>query len=223
MKRCLLAIVTLALPLSAQSLPDVFGRIDKAGQSFKGLSATIKRDLHTAVINDDTIQDGTIKLKHSKHETKMLIDLTGVDAETVSLDGTNVSIFYPRIKEIQVYDVGKNRSLIDQFLLLGFGATSAELKSAYTISYAGQEEISGQKTDHIELVPKSPEVLQKLKKAELWISQASGLPLQQKFVTSAGGDFTMVTYSRVQVNPSLSDKDLKLKTPQGVKTVYPQK
>ena len=61
-------------------------------------------------------------------------------------------------------------------------------------------------------------MLQQLKEADLWISDASGLPVQQKFVLSSDGDYQLATYSNVSLTPP-SDQDLKLKVPKGVKTV----
>jgi outer membrane lipoprotein-sorting protein len=210
-------------PLAAQSLNDVYTRMDKTAQQFKSIAADIRRDIHTAVINDDTIESGTIKVKREKaRETRMLIDFTGADAKTISLDGSMVSIYYSKIKTVQIYDVGAKRSLVDQFLLLGFGASSTELAEAYEVSWAGAEKIGGQQTGHIELIPKSKDVLQRLKKAELWISESSGLPAQQRFVTSASGDFTLVTYTNMKFNPSLPDNSLKLSYPKGVQVQHPQ-
>jgi len=117
---------------------------------------------------------------------------------------------------VQVYDIGNRRSLIDQYLLLGFGASSEDLKKAYTISYAGAEAIAGQQAGNIQLIPKSPEQLRQLSKVNLWISTSLGIPVQQKFWTGTAGDYKLVTYSGVKLNPSLSDKDLQLKTPKGV-------
>ena len=60
-----------------------------------------------------------------------------------------------------------------------------------------------------------------LKKADLWIGD-DGLPVQQRFVTSASGDFMLVTYSNLIKNPSVPDSALKLNLPKGVKTEHPQ-
>ena len=70
-------------------------------------------------------------------------------------------------------------------------------------------------------MPKSPEVLKNLKKLELWIPE-EGYPIQQKFYLAAG-DYKLVTYTNVEVNPPLTDADLKLKVPKDAKRVFPQK
>ena len=40
--------------------------------------------------------------------------------------------------------------------------------------------------------------------------------MQQKFHTG-GGDYVLSTYSHMNINPSIADKELKLELPKGVK------
>ena len=221
--RFLTIACALAIPLAAQTQDEVFARMDKSAGQFKSVMADIKRAVHVAVINDDTVETGTIKVKRDKpHETRMTIEFTKPDPKTVWFDGAKGSVYYPKIKTVQEYDIGAKRSLVDQFLLLGFGASSAELKDAYTITWVGAENIEGQPTGHIELIPKSPDLLRQLKKAELWISPASGLPAQEKIFTSTTGDYTLVTYTNMKLNPPLSDSTLKPNYPKGVQIEHPR-
>jgi len=221
----LLLLGTL-LNLSAQSsgdLDEAYARLDKSAQNFKSVIADIKRNVHTAVINDDSRDQGSIKVKHDKgHETRMLIDFTAPDAKTVSIDAGSVSMYLPKQKTIQVYDIGTKRDLVDQFLLLGFGASGSDLKQHYDVTLLGREMIGSDNTWHLQLVPKSADALKNLKKAELWIAESSGLPVQQKFVTSGSGDYTLVTYSNMKPNAAVSDNALKLNVPKGVTVEHPK-
>ena len=79
-------------------------------------------------------------------------------------------MFYPQTNEAQEVDLGKNRGVVDQFMLLGFGSNSAELKSAYSVTLGGADSVNGEKATRILLVPKDPEILARVKKCELWIS-----------------------------------------------------
>jgi len=219
----------VTVPMAAQTpaINDAFARMDKTSVQFKAVVANMKRDVHTAVINDDAIDMGTIKIKREKsRDTRMLIELTSPDVKTVSLDGPSVSIYLPKSKVVQVYDVGAKRGLVDEFLLLGFGASSAELKEKYDVTLIGIEKLAGadngQDTWHLQLIPKSKDVLQHLKKAELWIGEMTGLPVQQRLVTSSSGDFMLITYSNVKFNTTLPDGALKLNLPKGVTVEHPR-
>ena len=212
----LACLFILSTALSADPLTDVYARIDKAAPAFKAMSADVKDDDYTSIVQDHDIHQGTIKLKREKSGTSMLIDFTGAGARTIALEGTTLRVYYPNTKQEQVWDVANKRSLIDEFLLLGFGATSPDIRREYDVSYVGAEAVAGQPASRIKLVPKAPDVLKQLKSAELWISDSSGLPVQQRFVTSSAGDYKLVTYSNMKANPSLSDTDLRLKPPKGV-------
>ena len=210
------AVLLAAIPLTAQTLPDVFEKMDKSAKVFSAMTADIRQTAHTAVVNDDSTQSGTIKLKRVKPtETNFLVDFTTPDPKTVAIAGGEVSIYLPKAKSVQIYDLRAKRAALEQGMLLGFGASSASIKSAYDVAFVGQETVTGQSAGHIRLVPKSAEVLQNLKSAELWIND-QGLPVQQKFMTSGTGDYTLIQYSNIRVNPPISDKQLKLTLPKGV-------
>ena len=214
---CAFVFFAAALPLSAQSLDAAFAKLDRIAPQFHAYSADMRHLVHTAVINDDAVDTGTIKVKRDKDgSTRVRIDIAGSDAKIVWLDSRDVNIYYPKLTTVQVLDIADKRGLLDKFLLLGFGATSAELKATYEVSWIGTESIGGVATDHITLVPKTPDILKQIKRAELWIGP-NGVPVQQKAVTSTTGDYSLFTYSNPKLNPSLSDNALKLNYPKGVK------
>lgn len=220
--RALTFAIAVAAPVCAQSLDETLMRMDKTAQQFKSVSAAMKRDVHTSIINDDSIDTGTIKVKREKsHDTRVLVDITGRDAKSVSLGDTTVSVYYPKIKTVQEYNVGEKKQMVEQFLLLGFGASTAELKQVYDISWVGPETVSGQATGHLKLTPKGKDVARQVTSAELWMSTSNGLPLQQKIILSSG-DYWIVNYSDLKFNPPLSDDDLKLKYPKGVQIEHPR-
>jgi len=212
----------LSLPAATESLENVLQRMDRAASSFKALSTDVKSVQHTAVIDDDNVEIGRMLLKRSKHDMRMLVELTQPAAKSIAVQGHKVEIYYPKRNAVEEYDIGQRRELLDQFLLVGFGTSGKELSAAYNISVLGADTVAGQATTHLELVPKSPEVLKNLKKLELWIPESEGYPIQQKFYL-AGGDYKLVTYTNIKVNPPLTDGDLKLKVPKDAKRVFPQK
>jgi len=220
----MLGIVAAAAGFSrpASDLDQVLDRVDKAGAAFRGLEAHLRRVSHTAVINEDNVDAGTIRLKRPHpRDLRMLIDVTEPDAKTVTFQGRKLEIYYPKMKTVDEFDVGKSRALLEEFFLVGFGTSRSDLQASYNMRLLSPETVGGQKTDRLELIPKSPEVLKHLTKFELWIS-ANGYPVQQKFYQS-GGDYQLATYSDVTINPDLPDADLKLHLPKGVKREFPQK
>ena len=218
--RYLTALVSISMSLglspAADPLSDVYARLDKLAPNFKGMTADLKDLVHTAIVNDDTVNSGSMKLKRAKpNDTRILLEFTSPDPKAISVEGVQIKIYLPKANVIQVYDASTKRGAVDQALRLGFGFSSAELKESYDISYVGSEAIAGQTTDHIKLIPKSNEVRQYVQQADLWIGP-SGLAVQQRFATSASGDYRLATYSNQKLTNSLSDKDLQVKTHKGV-------
>jgi len=220
----LLGIVLLLSPwpTPAAELDTVLGRIDKAGATFRSLSAQLKRVSHTAVINEDNTDSGSMLLKRPySRDMRMLVEFSQPDPKTIAFQGRKLEIYFPKMQTVQEFDVGKYRALLDEFLLIGFGTSKADLQASYQINLAGSESVGGQNCALLQLIPKSKDVLQHLTRLEIWVGE-NGYPLQQKFY-QPGGDYMLCTYSDMKINPDLQDSALKLHLPKNVKREYPQK
>jgi outer membrane lipoprotein-sorting protein len=206
----------------AATLEQVLAAMDKTAAGFRDMSAKLARVDHTAVINDDSEESGTVRMQRTgSRGVRMAIEFSGPDTRTVVFEKNTAQVYYPKMKTVQVWELGKYRALVDQFLLLGFGSSGAGLKQNYNLKVTGEEQVGGEQAARLELVPISPSVLEHLKKAELWISPA-GYPLQQKFYKPSG-DYTLVTYNDVKLNTGIPDDGFRLKLPSGVKREYPQR
>jgi outer membrane lipoprotein-sorting protein len=201
-------------------LDTTLARMDRAAVMFKGLSADISRTHHVAVIDENTEDKGSILIKRPKpHELLMFVDIKMPDPMQVAVDAKKAEIYYPKSKTEQIYDIGPYKKQADQLLLLGFGTTSKELASGYTVTLGGPDMVNGQKTTRLDLTPKSTEM--HLTKVELWISDETGLPIQQK-LDFTGGEYNLATYTNIKVNPNIPDSALKLRVPAGAKIEHPQ-
>ena len=217
------AILTVAVPrLPAETLEATFARMDRAAANFTGVTADLRRLSHMALLNEDTVETGTFRMKRTRHDVRVLFDIKQPDPKSYAFDGKKLEEYLPHEQTVQEYDAGKYKSLADQFLLLGFGTTSKELQADYTISFGGPETIGNEKTTRIELIPKSKELLVHLPKVDLWISDQMGVPVQQKFY-SPGGNYNLATYSNIMLNPNLPDSAVKLDLPKGVTRERPLK
>lgn len=198
-------------------------RLDANAANFKSARAAITYTTHNAAVDLDTTQNGTILLKRpAPRDLRALIDFTGADAHTLLLQGQTAQLYYPKINTVQEYEIGKNRDLFEQVFLLGFGGSGKELTAAYDVTLLGADEVQNGETTHLQLVPKSKQVLQYLRKVELWLSNSTGYPVRQKGYQPSG-DFTLLAYTDLTINPNIPDSALKLKPRKGFQKVYPQK
>jgi outer membrane lipoprotein-sorting protein len=210
-------------PAADSSLAATLARMDEAAAKFKGLQADVQKVSHTAVINEDSADTGTIAVKRpNAHDIRVLINFQSPNPKQVMIAGIKVGFYYPGINTVQEFDLGKSRTLVEQFMLLGFGSNSRDLKSAYSIRLGGPETVAGQKATRIELIPKSQDVLAHLKRVDLWISDAMGIAVQQKLYET-GGDYLLATYTNIKLRPNLPDSAVRLDLPKSVKREYPQK
>lgn len=216
------ALVADPRAIAAESLKDVLARMDRSAGAFQSMTATLVQVSHTEVIDENETVNATVRLRRTKAGLTGRVDFTGPNRKIVSVQARKVRVFYPKSNLVELYDVGKYGNQLDQFLLLGFGTSGQELQRNYNVRLIGAETVAGRGTTHIELTPKSKQALDIFKKADLWIAQDADYPVQEK-IHKNEQDYTLITYTDVKLNPPLSDKDLELVLPAGVKQVTPQK
>jgi outer membrane lipoprotein-sorting protein len=213
---CFAATVSQA----AETLPDILARLDQSAAAFKGMTSSMKRLDHTAVINDTSEERGTVSLRKTNKGVQVLMDVTYPDKNIKMFTGKQFQVYLPKINTIQIYNVGgRRRDQVDQFLVIGFGTSGKELQSAYNIKLGGPETVNGIKATRIELVPKSRDALELFQRLDLWIPEGGNHAIQQK-VHLKGGDYKLLTYSDIKLNPSLTDSSFDLKAPKDAKKEY---
>lgn len=199
------------------SLAETLARMDEAATKFKALSANVEYVSHIEVFHEDDSESGTILVKRPKpKDLHVKIVIAKPDPKVAVTDGSKVEVYYPRSGEVQKIELGHRRSLVDMILALGFGGTSRELQSAYSVKLGGAETVAGESATRLELVPKSSDMLAEWKKIDLWISDKTGYTLQQKFY-DRGKDYTLIIYTAVRFNPEVPDSEFKLDVPKGTK------
>ena len=214
---------THVLPASGQSrsawnVEGVLKQLDAAAKDFHSLSADIERTKVTVVVNDHSTETGTILV----HGEKMLLDLKAPDPRTILRTGDNLYIYNPGLKRVEEYNLGKNRALVDQFLLLGFGTEGKELQKGYLVAVLKEEKLDDRKTVELELTPKSQAVRDQIAKIQIWLDESSWLPVQQQFYEAGSGDYSIVRYSKVVRNPPIAESEFKPHWPKGTVRVKPQ-
>jgi outer membrane lipoprotein-sorting protein len=202
-----------------QTLENVLKQLDVQAAGFKSLTADLDRTKVTVVVNDKSTQSGQISVRS---DGKMRIELTQPDAETILRDGDNFYIYNPKIHRVEEYNLGNKKSVVDQFLLLGFGTSGSSLKESYTISLQGEEALDSHKVVRLDLLPKTDEVRKQLSKIQLWLDESTWLPVQQQFFETGSGDYFIIKYRNVNRNARIPDSQFKPHWPRGTTRIQPQ-
>jgi len=209
--------LAVCLPaVTAASLDDVFAKMNAAAPKFSSMMAGVQRVTYTKVLDEKATESGVIRIRRQGKEIQVLMEVSKPDPKWVSFRGKKAQMYLPRLKTLQEYDLGKHGSLIDQFLLIGFGTTGPELQANYNVKLAGEETVAGQKTWKLQLTPKDAALKEKLQSLILWIDDSGSYPVQQQFLEPSG-DYYLFTYLDVKLNPGLTEQSLRLIVPPGTK------
>ena len=200
---------------SQLTLDSLLARLDDSARNFHSLSADVERTKVTVVVNDRSTETGTILVRGDR----MLLELKTPAPRTILRNGDNLFIYEPGLKRVEEFNLGKNRGLVDQFLLLGFGTGGKELRRGYGITLVGETPIDDRKTVELELAPKSEDVLKQFSKIQIWFDQLSWLPVRQQLFEAGSGDYMIVRYSKMVRNPNIPDSAFKARWPKGTEKI----
>jgi outer membrane lipoprotein-sorting protein len=206
-------------PQTNWTLDNILKQMDAQAAGFQSLTADLERTKVTVVVNDKSTESGQIMVRR---DDKMRIDVTQPDARTILRDGDNFYIYNPKIHRVEEYNLGKKKSVVDQFLLLGFGTSGSSLKESYSVTLQGEETLDNRKVLLLELLPKTEEVRKQLSKIQLWLDESTWLPVQQKFFETGSGDYFIIRYRNINRNVRIPDNEFKPHWPHGTTRVQPQ-
>jgi outer membrane lipoprotein-sorting protein len=196
----------------------VLGMMDKSARDFHTLSADIEHIKYTAVVKDTSTETGRIFVRHDE---KMRIEIAKPDPRTILRSGDTLFVYSPKINRVEEYNLGKNRSMVDQYVRLGFGTKSDDVKKSYLVALDGEEDLDHKKAIILELTPKSDQIRTQITKIQMWIDEASWLPIQQKFFEAGSGDYILFHYTSVMKNLKIDEVKFKQDWPKGVNRIKP--
>jgi len=199
-------------PARAQSADELLARLDRAAASFTGAKADIRRAIYTAAIRETDLESGAILVRRSSPgQVEFRIDITGDNAYSLVVGAKQAEYYHPMINEVEVYDLRRYRDLAQTLMALGFGMSGRDIQANYAISNVRRDTTSGQPATAMDLAPKSQELVDRLhlQRVELWISDASLAPAQEK-VYFRDGDTWTINYSNVQMNIKIPASALEL-------------
>jgi len=179
-------------------LGEVLARMNDAGKRLRTITANLTYTTVTVLVNDQSTEYGEFFLRNPRRP-EILIHFEKPDPKMILFKKDKAEIYLPKINRIEQYDLAKRSGLVQQFLLLGFGTETEDLKKSYRVALEGDEELQGEAAAVLELTPKDPAVAAQLTKVEIWVSEGSWLPIQQKF-SEPGGDYLVARYTDLKMN-----------------------
>jgi outer membrane lipoprotein-sorting protein len=196
----------------------ILGQMNEKSKNLWTISADLEYTKFTALVNDKSIESGRFFFKREKSNTDILIDIEKPDRRILLLKKNKGQMYFPKINQIQEYNLQQKSDLVQQFLLLGFGTDTNALKKSYTVNYLREEDLGDDTTAVLELVPLKNNVTSQISKIQIWVSEESWLPAQQQFFEPDGDSLT-ARYLKVVRDRQLPSSTFELKAPSSAKRV----
>ncbi len=191
-------------------------QMDAASAKFTSAQADLRQELFTKVVHDTEIQTGQIYFLRKAGATQMGMKLLPPDAQpgaqpaqVLEFSGGKGRMFNPGTNQIDESSAtGKNQTLAETFLTLGFGGSGTDLAKSWTIDDQGPEPIGDGKqtvkTEKLDLVSKDPGIRNMFSHVTIWIDPARDVSLKQVFYAASGGtpsgDTRTVYYTNIRLN-----------------------
>lgn len=203
---------------SGLTLETVLDSLNREAKDFHSLTADVARTKVTVVVNVKSTDTGTLWIRGDK----MRLELKSPDPRTVLRSGDTIFIYTPGLKQVEEYNLGKHRDLVNEFLLLGFGTSGHDLQKGFLVTVIGEPMLDRQKTVLLELTPRAGAARNQIARIRLWLDQSSWLPVQQEFFETGTDDYFIVHYTNILKNPEIPDSRFRPHWPKGTQKVRPE-
>ncbi len=202
-------------------LATVLAKMNQSSRGFKSAQGDFEFQSYQKLTDETDTQKGRIYFRRTKNGVDAAFDIAGPAPKQVIYKDGKLQIYEKKINQVTERNVGKNKSDVEAFLSLGFGASGDELQRDYDVKMDGWETVDGVKTAKLDLTPKKAKVQQTYNRIILWIDPERDVLLKQQFFEHSG-DYRLAHYTNMKLNERISDDVFRLKTNGNTKTVKPQ-
>jgi len=216
---------------AAPTLDSVLKKMDQVAARFSSAQADFEWDRYERVISEiDDVQTGVIYYRRRGTSVEMVADIRkdGPSAgemkaqpKYVLFSDDKIQMYQPGTNQLTVYNLGKNNSDFETYLVLGFGASGQDLIKQFDVTLVVPETVQGVSTAKLQLIPKSEKVRNNFKQIFLWIDLDRGISVQQQFITPQG-DYRLAKFSAIKLNESIKNEVFQLKTNKKTQVIMPQ-
>jgi outer membrane lipoprotein-sorting protein len=196
---------------------EILARMDERAKHLKTVSANLQHTKVTVLVDDRSTENGQLFFRKSKNP-EIRIEFQKPEPKVFLVKKNKAELYLPKINQIQEYDLEQKSELVQQFLLLGFGSESGELRKSYNLKFLKEEDLDGDTTAVLELIPRKAGLAAQIAKIQLWVSEESWLPVQQELFEPSG-DYLIARYTSVKVNRDIPASTFELRPNPGAERV----
>jgi outer membrane lipoprotein-sorting protein len=208
-------------PAASGDLATVLTKMNQSSKAFKSAQGDFEFQSYQKLTNDTDTQNGRIYFRKTGKGVDAAFDIGGPAPKQVVYKDGMLRIYEKKINQVTERNVGKNKSDVEAFLSLGFGASGDELQRDYAVKMDDWETVDGVKTAKLDLTPNKEKVRQTYNRIILWIDPDRDVLLKQQFF-ELSGDYRVAHYTNMKLNQKIQDEVFHLKTNGKTKTIQPQ-
>jgi hypothetical protein len=213
---------------AAQAKPSIIEQMNAASKTFVSAQADLRQENFTKAVNDTETQSGQVYFLHKSGTTQMGMRLLPPDAKPGT---TPAQIIEFKDRKLQALNTGtgqvdvfmatsgKNQSLAETMMTLGFGGSGTDLQKAWTITDQGPESLKdgnqSVQTEKLDLVSKDQTIRDTYSHITVWVDPARDVSLKQMLFEASGGkptgDTRTVYYSNIRLNQNVDTNPFAIK------------
>lgn len=204
-------------------LPAILAQMNAASAKFTSAQADLRQELYTKAIHDTETSTGQIYFLRKGGATQMGMKMLAPDAapgaaavKIVQFKDGVLQVLTPGESKVdQFAATGKNQTLAETMLTLGFGGSGTDLQKAWTITDQGSEKMDeGGKqveVEKLDLVSKDQGIRNTYSHITVWVDPARDISLKQVSFDASSGDTRTVIYSNVRLNQTVDPAPFAIK------------
>ncbi len=198
--------------VAAQSRPAVLDKMNAASAKFTSAQADLRQEVFTKALHDTETSIGQIYFLRKAGAIQMGMKMLPPDAaagtppaQIIEYKDGKLQVLNTGTNQIDQFTAtGKNQSLAETIMTLGFGGSGNDLEKAWIITDQGPEALSGVQTEKLDLVSKDATIKNTYySHITIWVDPVRDVALKQMlFAASDGkptGDTRTVYYTNIRV------------------------
>lgn len=198
----LLVLFAMATPQApaARRPGDLFGEIYQRGltrqRSMKSIRASFTETTVSALLVKPIVARGTVI---AAPPARVRMTYAEPEPKTVTMDGTSLTVAWPKRGEREQLDIRQTQKRIDQYFA---NASVEELRKLFEI--AAEPDPTVRNTNRVTMTPKRKQIKQGLQQLDLWIDRETDLLVQMR-LSFPGGEQKTIALADVTVDVPLAD------------------
>jgi hypothetical protein len=193
-------------------LTAVLAQMNAASAKFTSAQADLRQELFTKALHDTETQTGQIYFLHKAGAIQMGMKMLPPEAspgtppaQIIEFKDGKLQVLNTGTNQIDQFNAsGKNQSLAETIMTVGFGGSGTDLQKAWTITDQGPETLNGVQTQKLDLVPHDQTIKNTYSHITIWVDSVRDVSLKQTLFEASGGtptgDTRTVYYTNIRVN-----------------------